>query len=203
MSTTTTIIPTLTYFNNQGKAEIARLILAYNEVQFNDVRVEWPISDELRPNLPFGVLPYYEDADIKTGQSVAIARYLANKYNIAGKTLVDSIKADALVDSVWDLVMPYYLGRGDAEKLEKFKVESIPKFLNNYQSLLIANGGKYFVGDSLTWADLAIYFVCEYLSLIGFPDALPQYETLVSFTNSISSIPSIQKYIQSRPVTQM
>eukprot|EP01133_Synstelium_polycarpum_P014233 gene14233-16795_t len=195
-------IPTLTYFNFQGKAEIIRLILAYSEVQFNDVRIERPIPDELLSKLPFQVLPYYEDADIKTDQSVAIGRYLATKHNIAGKTLVESIKADALVDSVWDLLMPYVYGRGDAEKIENFRVELIPKFLNNYQSLLVANGGKYFVGDSLTWADLAIYFALEYLSLIGFPDALPQYETLVSFTKSIGSIPSIQKYIQSRPVTQ-
>eukprot|EP01133_Synstelium_polycarpum_P004101 gene4101-4787_t len=195
-----TTIPTLTYFNFQGKAEIARLIFAYTQVEYNDVRVkDYPVAPELKPKFPYGVLPYYEDADIKTGQSVAISRYLANKYNIAGTTLVERIQADALVDSVWDLIMPYYQGRGDAEKLNKFKTENIPKFLVNWESLLAANGGKYFVGSSLTWADLAVFFAVEYLATIGFPEALPQYPGLSAFAKSIGSIPSIQKHVQARP----
>eukprot|EP01133_Synstelium_polycarpum_P007851 gene7851-9213_t len=201
MSTTT--LPTLTYFNNQGKAEIPRLIFAYAGVQFNDVRVEWPISNELRPTLPFGVLPYYVDDDIKTGQSVAIGRYLANKYNIAGKTLVEQIQADAIVDSVWDLIMPYYPIRGDAEKLEKFKSEHIPKFLNNFDKLVKAKAGKYIVGESLTWADLSLFFALQYLAHIGFPDAVPQFPELVSYAQSIGEIPSIKAHVAARPITML
>eukprot|EP01133_Synstelium_polycarpum_P004102 gene4102-4788_t len=197
MSTTTT--PTLTYFNFQGRGEIPRLILTYSQVEFNDVRIkDYPLAAELKPNYPYGVLPYYEDADIKTGQSVAIGRYLATKYNIAGTNLVERIQADALVDSVWDLIVPFYYAKGDAEKLNKFKTENIPKFLNNWEKLIIGKGGKYFVGSSLTWADLAVYFAVEYLATIGFPEALPQYPGLSTFAKSIGSIPSIQKYVQAR-----
>eukprot|EP01133_Synstelium_polycarpum_P016376 gene16376-19485_t len=196
------IIPTLTYFNNQGKAEISRLIFAYAGVQFNDVRVE-EMSDELRAQVPLGVLPYYEDADLKTGQSVTISRYLANKYNISGSNIAERAQADSLIDSIWDLLTAFYFGREDAEKLAGFKTLAIPKFLNYWQSILTSNGGKYFVGQSLTWADLGLFFALQYLTLIGFPDVLPQYPILQSFVESIGSIPNIKQHVDARPVTKL
>ena len=37
---------------------------------------------------------------------------------------------------------------------EKFKTETLPNAMKNFAKLLLGNGGKYFVGDDLTWADI-------------------------------------------------
>eukprot|EP01133_Synstelium_polycarpum_P008397 gene8397-9878_t len=192
--------PTLTYVS---KAEIARLIFAYTGVKYNDVRVERPMPDDLKAKAPYAMLPYYEDDDLQTGQSVAISRYLAVKYKLAGTTPKDCALADAYIDAVWDLIMPYYQGRSsDPEKLKIFEKENIPRFLTRWESDLVGRGGKYFVGQSLTWADLGIYWALVYLAKIGYPDALSQYPALSNFAESIGSIPSIKAHVDSRPVTQ-
>eukprot|EP01133_Synstelium_polycarpum_P019158 gene19158-22949_t len=198
-----TTIPTVTYFNAQGKAELIRLILAYNNVEFIDERINgYPLNEEMKSKVAFGQLPFYIDADIKMGQSIAIARYLANKFEMTGRTAQDKAHADAYVDSIGDLITPYFQSRDNAEKLAQFKTTTIPKILGCWEKYLVANGGKFFVGDSLTWADLGIYFALTYLSSkLGFPDALPEYKSLATFVETIGSIPQIKKLVDARPET--
>ena len=50
----------------------------------------------------FGQLPVLEVDGVQLGQSMAIARYLARKYNLAGKTDLEMAQADMVVDCVQD-----------------------------------------------------------------------------------------------------
>jgi len=57
----------------------------------------------LLPVYPWGQLPLLEIGDKKIAQSNAIARYLAKKYNLAGKDDWESAKIDEIVDAMADL----------------------------------------------------------------------------------------------------
>eukprot|EP01133_Synstelium_polycarpum_P018145 gene18145-21697_t len=185
-------------------AEIIRMLLVYKEVEFEDRRVA-NITPELRATLPFGQIPFYEDQDIKICQSSAIARYVATKYDLAGSNVKERARIDELVASVWDPLTQFYGVGQDAEKLAKFKNETLVRFLNSWEKLLLENSGsRYFVGQSVTWADIAIFHVLEYLIHLGFKDILPSdnLPTLTNFFKDIGSIPSIAAHVKARPDTK-
>ena len=86
----------LVYFNLMGRAETARLILAQAGVSYEDKRIEkeeWPA---LKASLPMGQLPVLEVDGKTIGQSMAIARYCARRFGLAGKDELEGAMADPL-----------------------------------------------------------------------------------------------------------
>ncbi|GAM23941.1 hypothetical protein SAMD00019534_071160 [Acytostelium subglobosum LB1] len=193
-------VPTLTYFNGRGKAEIIRLILTYLKIEFKDERLTAGVPEELRARLPYAQVPLYQDGEITLAQSAAISRYIANKHNFAGANAVEKALVDAVVDSVADVIAPFRAATDDAAKL-KYKNETLPKFVGRWEANLKANGGQYFVGSGYTWGDLCIYYGLFFLHSSGLAEELKQFPTLSAFYTAIESIPQIAAYLQARPVT--
>ena len=52
--------------------------------------------------MPGGVMPVLEVDGAQIGQSITIARYLANKFNLAGGTALEKATADMIVDCTTD-----------------------------------------------------------------------------------------------------
>ncbi|EFA85642.1 putative glutathione S-transferase [Heterostelium album PN500] len=191
---------TLTYFGGRGKAEHIRLILNFLQIEFKDERIS-SISDELRSKLAFGQVPLYEDGEVSLVQSAAIARYIANKYNFAGANAAEKAQADAIVDSLPDVITPYRLATDDAAKL-KFRDETLPKFLKAWDNILAKNGGNHFVGAGYTWADIAIYYGLWLLENNGFKEVVTQFPKLATFLTTFEAIPHIATYLKNRPDTK-
>lgn len=98
----------LNYFNGRGRAEITRLIFAAAGQTYTDNRVaseDWPA---LKPESPIGQMPYLEVDGAKLPQSISIARFVARELNLAGKNSLEQAQADAIVDTLMDLVNYYY-----------------------------------------------------------------------------------------------
>merc|ERR1739842_59914 len=93
----------LTYFNGRGRGETARLILAYAGKEYEDRRVSFEDMPSLKPSLPFGQLPVLEVDGDMIGQSMAIARFLANQYGIAGSSNLVKAQVDDVVDVMNDV----------------------------------------------------------------------------------------------------
>ena len=53
--------------------------------------------------MPGGQLPVLEIDGEKIGQSISIARFLANKFNLTGKTEIEKAKADMILDCIQDI----------------------------------------------------------------------------------------------------
>merc|ERR1711892_54430 len=195
----------LTYFNLKGRAELARLILAQAEVEYEDCRIEkedWP---ELKKSLPLGQLPVVEVEGTTIRQSMTIARYLARRFGLAGKTDIDAAEADQAVDAVTDLVndagsvMREKDEAKKAEMMTKIKSERLPNWLKMMEALLNSKGGDHFAGKQLTWADIAVYYVlCSWiLGEINFSEC-PKLKTLVE---TVKNLPNIKKWIETMPET--
>ncbi|KAI4470912.1 glutathione s-transferase [Holotrichia oblita] len=93
----------LTYFDFRGLGESLRYLLRYAGIDFEDVRItfeEWP---KVKTSMPFGQMPLYEEKGKTVTQSLAIARYIAKKAKLVGKTDWEDLEIDAIVDTINDI----------------------------------------------------------------------------------------------------
>ncbi|GAB6028478.1 hypothetical protein CHUAL_002637 [Chamberlinius hualienensis] len=196
----------LTYFNGRGLAELSRLVLAQAGVEYEDVRLEkdnWP---EIKPTTPLGQVPILEVDGQVIFQSRAIARFLAREHGLAGSNSIEAARIDGLVDAVYDLWDHGYKIKfeQDAAKKEeltkKFLGETLPPYLSNITKILTNNGGKFLVGDKLSWADIAVAYALSGLRE-KFESSLESHDTLKQFSETVLNLPNIKAWIDKRPVT--
>ncbi|KAI5637753.1 glutathione S-transferase-like [Phthorimaea operculella] len=85
-------------------------ILHYAGEKFEDVRYElkdWPIQS-VKDSLPYGQLPLYEENGRSLNQSLAIARYVAQKAHLLPSDPWEQAKLDAIVYNIYDFWMSKY-----------------------------------------------------------------------------------------------
>jgi len=204
-------MPKLTYFNFIGRGETIRLIFKVAGVEFEDYRIEMDqFTPELKAETPFGQLPVLEIDGLKLCQSNAIARYLAKKYDLYGKTDKEQAQIDMIIDCMDDAVKPmvaFFYEKDEIRKAElkkKFGEEQLPASLALLEKLLTDNqgGDKYFVGDELTWLDLQYSTFNKWISHSGVENPLVKFPKLAALKERIESIPKVAEWIKERPHTQ-
>jgi glutathione S-transferase len=199
----------LTYFNGRGRAEIIRLVFAAAGVEYEDIRMEradWPA---IKPTTPFGQVPVLEVDGVKFCQSNSIARYLARKFHLAGKTDEDQARADMIVDCFEDTLKPLFtfFFESDETRKETLKKkaleEQLPTSLAGLEGLLKANhgGDGFFVGTELTWADLGFLVLVGWLSAAGADTQLAKYPKLAALRERVEKLPKVAAWLAKRPVT--
>jgi len=202
----------LTYFNARGRAEIIRYIYAQAGVDYEDIRLEkeqWA-AIKATSGAPFGQLPMLETDGIKLAQSNTIARYLARKYKLAGKTDLDQAKVDMFVDCFEDSTKPMmgiFFETDEAKKTElkkKFKDETLPGHLTLLENLLKQNhgGDGFLVGTELTWADLSFINFIGWTVMAAGEDPLTKFPKLKALQTRVESSPKIKAWIEKRPKTE-
>lgn len=198
----------LTYFNLRARAEIARLILAHAGEDYEDKRIEkndWPA---LKSSTPAGQLPVLEVDGIQICQSMAIARFLANKFGLAGTTPLEKAQADMVVDCVQDFftaIVKVHFEKNEEVKKElgeKMKTETAPAFLKTMTAILTKNGGHYMVGKGVTWADIALAWILETMAQRD-KEFSTKCPPLAEFLNRVNNLPGIKAWIEKRPKTDM
>uniref|UniRef100_A0A914V2A0 glutathione transferase n=1 Tax=Plectus sambesii TaxID=2011161 RepID=A0A914V2A0_9BILA len=197
----------LHYFNIGGRAESIRQIFAQAGVEYEDFRIDlkqqWP---QLKSNYPNGQVPVLEVDGKVLAQSFAIGRFLAKKFGLAGKDDWEAAQADMYIYGLEDvltkmspLLGAILFGQGDKdEELAKIKPTVLEPFLIKYERNLKDNGGQYFVGKELTWADIAI---ADFIDRLTWIDAhiLDGHSSLKEFVHRIHNLPNIKKHIDARP----
>jgi len=198
----------LIYFNVRARAEIIRLIFAAAGVEYEDVRIErdqWPA---MKPETPFGQLPVLEVDGVKLSQSNACSRYLARKFDLAGKTELDQARADMLIDCFVDSVEPLiavFSAKDEVVKAEakkKYVEEQLPAYLTLLEGLLATNHGgeKFFVGDELTWVDLAFINYVDWIVAVC-ENPLANHPKLAALKERVEKLPRIAEWMGKRPKT--
>lgn len=195
----------LYYFNSAGRGECLRLLLAASGKDWEDVRFtgeDWP--NKYKAEAPFGQAPFLEYKGKKYGQSVAIATFLAREFGFGGKTNLESLRIDEVVQLCQDLIacmVKMYYEKDEAKKaeiLEKLKNEDAPKFFGFFEKLLEESGTGYFVGKQLTLADFAVYDVVvnaiqgPMLKLTGADEKFPLIRAVC---HKVADHPKVKEYL--------
>ncbi|XP_066568321.1 hematopoietic prostaglandin D synthase [Amia ocellicauda] len=193
----------LTYFNMRGRGELARYIFAYAGIPYEDIRIEWKDWKSIKPSIPFGKLPVMEVDGLTINQSLSIARYLARIAGLTGKSRLEEVTADAIVDTLNDftLLIPWN------EQDKALKKNMIDDLFDNQAPVLLQiledglKDKQWFVGDSVTWADLYWHICFTTFNVLreGFADLYPR---LKSLKDRVGNIPEIAEWIKKRPSTE-
>ena len=204
----------LYYFNSRGKAEIVRQLFALAGQKYEDVRYEqeeWKAA-KAKLNAPFGQLPVLSIDGQLFSQSVSIARYLAEKFGFAGKTDLEKLRADMVVHCTEDFAQALFKALFESDEAKKATLvkklldEDIKTNLTNFENIAKQNkgGNGYFVGDSITWADIAFTHFVDYIAMLGqeVPAILSAYPKVKSIYETVHKNPKIADWIAKRPVTK-
>jgi glutathione S-transferase len=208
--------PTLIYFHARGRAELIRLVLAEMGVDYQ----EHPVGKGTPPvngrptdfaalkasgDLPFEAVPVWEEpGGFRLAQSLAIVNHLGRTHGLGGRTPVEAAQCDQWLGAVEDV-------RAELRKLTSvpqdqraaFRAElrssTLPGWFARLDRLLRTNrdGAGFTVGEGLTVADLALYYLLEMVRDNGMGDAIDRYPALVAFAQRIASRPRIAAYLAS------
>lgn len=153
----------LHYLDVRAKAEISRLILAYAGKEYEDIRFsqeEWP---NYKFKTPLQQCPMLEIDGRWFPQAAAHFTFLAREFGLYGQTNMDHLIIDVVISTLEDVykvsVKSWYMEHGQErdEKIQTARREETPKYLAYLEQLLSENGTGYFVGNSLTLADIAAF----------------------------------------------
>lgn len=198
----------LIYFKGRARAELVRLIFHAAGEEFEDVQLDDNSWQQVKTTSPTGSLPMLViDGNEQLVQSMAIARYVAQEFGLAGgnrfeMALVDSV-ADCLNDLLGDVVEVTFEDdtRRKKERIRRFHERTLPEAAQYLEKFIEQHGRGYSVGDNLTYADLTIYNTLDQIVLAGVAGwaDFSVYPRLYQIVQNIEQTPRFAQYLQSRP----
>jgi glutathione S-transferase len=199
-------LPKLLYFATRGRAEVTRLVLAETGVPYEEENFALPDFPALKKSgrLPFGAVPLWEEDGLKLAQSVAIAAHVARAHGLYGKNPREVALIEQACGAVEDVRNEFRrISSAPAEKRPEIRAEltatALPRWFGQLERLLAANGGGdgFVVGDSLSVADLALWYCLEIAKDNGFGATLADCPKLSAFFDRIAARPKIAAYLKS------
>ena len=190
----------LIYFNMKGRAELIRFIFAQAGVKYEDERIiseQWP---ELKQKMPFGVVPVVVENGKQLSGSTIIARYLGEKFGLAGANEFENAEIASIADTINDIgeeVVGVHFEKDEERKkakIEKLK-EFIPAKLGFLEKRAAGSDKGWLFNSKVTWADLLFYLSSDWI-LSGNKDALETFPGLKRLRTSVGSLPNIAKWIE-------
>ena len=197
------------------RAEVTRLALYMNDIEFVDHRISDTEREQFKKNgqlpngriAPFRQLPVLEVDGKIVAQTGAIARFcgkLAGMY--PSDNDFNAARVDQIIEAAQDI--NYIVSISGREKnlekkilaRERLTKVHLPKWFQFLENLLIENNeSDWFVGNSMTIADLAIWRLLGWLTsglLDGVPKSvLDPYKNLIELKNKISQHPKIKEWM--------
>ncbi|XP_022910500.1 glutathione S-transferase-like isoform X2 [Onthophagus taurus] len=198
----------ITYFPVKALAEPIRMLLKYGNINFDDNRFQQENWPNIKPDMPFGQVPIYEEAGRIAHQSIAITRYVAKKVKLVGDSDWENLEIDSVVDTINDLrqKIAYYWYEQDAAVKESRKgpliEETLPFYLTRLESIAEKNNG-HFALKKLTWADIYFTGLLDYLNFMLGTNMIEKYPNLQAVANNVRSVPAIKSWIETRPQSDL
>ncbi|CAF0787010.1 unnamed protein product [Brachionus calyciflorus] len=200
----------LVYFNAKRRAELIRFIFAYAGQEYEDFRIEesqWPIY---KHRTLFGKLPVLEISDdiesIQLAQSLSIARYLAEKFNLVGVNEIEKARADMISEQLSDILEIFYTIKNEkntelrAEKERFFYKETLPFYASMFERLFEIQKTLHVAGNTLTYADLAFVVFWDH-----FGEKKKKFFELCVVSKvmyeHVNNLPAIVEWKNMRPMT--
>jgi glutathione S-transferase len=234
MTTKRRLQPELTYRlyywpSIQGRGEFIRLLFEDAGLRYVDVgrlprsqgggsaAVAAVCDGEGGTSLAFAP-PVLQIGSFFLAQTTAIARFLAERHDLAPAGSQERWLADQLALTIADFVveihdthhplgvMLYYEDQKDEAliRAEHLREHRLPKFLGYFEEALernAAKGGTYLIGPSHSYVDLWIFQILEGLAY-AFPRALaqlaPSLPNLAALRDRVAARPGVAAYLASK-----
>merc|ERR1712200_149219 len=200
----------LTYFPARGRAEISRLILAHAGVKFDDIRLTVEEFAKVKPILPYGSMPILEYKGEVICESMAIAKFLAELCNLAGTSTLNKAKADEIVlavNGIFESVAKcLFAPEGEKAGLKKKLIEeTLPQKFGQLEGRLCLNGGQFFAGNALTYADIMVVVLQDNLrsNVIGGGDLIEKFPKMCNLYQRVTALPNIKAWRGLMPIDPM
>jgi len=219
--------PVLKYFDIRGAAEASRVLLAIGGEDYDDSRYKIDPatfsspaflaekeSGELKANL--NRAPVLVTLDGTTiGQSKAIERYLAKRFDLMGNTPEEEAVIDCIAEhcrDVKDAAMRKGFSQFTKDKTEEEKAkaraewfdEGLPTMLVKIDDYVkeISTGEGFSVGSSMSYADVMIWALlrdCSPADAKDTTNAAIDCTTLNGIADAIAAHPGVSKWVENRP----
>ncbi|GAB6026915.1 Glutathione S-transferase Mu 4 [Chamberlinius hualienensis] len=203
---------TLAYWKVRGYAQPIRLLLTYVGEEFEEkLYVTGPAPDydkstwfneKFNLNLDFPNLPYYVDDKYRISQSSTILRYIGRKYNLAGSTEDERVRAELVEAQLYDYRAKYVETVYSGDKFEEYKATYPAVLTDALKSLSDFLGDrKFFAGDNLTFVDFLAY---EYLyqNRKFQPAVFDSFDNIKQFLQRFEALPRVAEYIKTAPASK-
>ncbi|KAJ1975485.1 hypothetical protein H4R33_006643 [Dimargaris cristalligena] len=206
------------YFPTSGRAEIARAILDYADVEYKSIyATQWPAE---KGQTPYGQLPVLKEYESDSTEpkfvlsdSDAIQRYLGARYGLYGTSPAE-LQTNAQQDEVlgqWKDVTEIFINYIFFAETEEEKANYLLKLgkaathlLQKHDERLLRNGTGHYVGNKTTLADLFAYLCLKKLATMpNYKDTLEEHvgKGLRKFQATLEQDPSFKRY-QERAVAR-
>ncbi|XP_053390457.1 probable glutathione S-transferase 7 [Mercenaria mercenaria] len=196
------------YFDGRGRGELTRYVFHAAGKDFDDSRYTFEQWASVKPSAPFGQLPILHVDGKRLAQSGAIARFLAREFGLAGKNSWEQGLVDQYMELAVDMfkeVIKWYFEKDEEKKrecLKNLREVVYPKYCGLFQNALEQNGGKYFVGNDLTLADLAVLDIFD-TPMHHTSNIMDSFPKLKAHRERIASTANLASYIKKRKVTDI
>mmetsp|Transcript_23515 Transcript_23515/g.38776 ORF Transcript_23515/g.38776 Transcript_23515/m.38776 type:complete len:221 (+) Transcript_23515:51-713(+) len=200
----------LYYYAATGRGHAIRLALAASNIPFEDEYPEggFPPSAEAKDmwrkiagntttNVP---MLQMDDGRVFT-QSSAVLRAVARMGGLMPTDEAEAYMVDKLLADAEDLRGESYKSfvpwGATEDAVEAFISKILPLHLGNLERQLKESTGDYFIGDSLTIADIACYDAVTNFGSNRVIGALDEFETLKAWVAKVESNEGVKKYLAS------
>ena len=206
----------LGYWAIRGLAQPIRLLFAYVEEPFSDVRYglnqdgtqcvnDWEsVKTELK--MPFPNLPYLIDStsevEVQVSQSNSVMRYLGRRFDLYGQTLAECTAIDVLQDDAYDyrnkIVDTVYTPNPEYEKVyARFATDAVSRHIGGFERYLgERDAHTHFVGTDISIIDFILYELVWQTSVMV-PGSVSEtsHPNLFAFMTAFEKIPQIAAYM--------
>lgn len=178
----------LHYFGLNGLGALARILLKYGNIEFENKKYSFEDWATARDNFDFKFMPVLEVDGVQYSQSIAVYFYIARKIgNLLGKSDEDE-QAILAVLSTWSdfggaKIINIIWPKGENATPEKIKenteilTQSVVKIAQGLEKLYTRHGsGKYFLGSSISVADFYLANLFGHYFPARFPEIYEEFK---------------------------
>ena len=170
------------------RAEVARLSLFMANIEFDDVRITGDDNKFLKEygklkdgtSIPFRQLPVLVIDGQSVAQSGGIARICGKLSGMYPEDIVEAGKVDQIIDTVTDMNVMLNLSMRENDPIIKKQMRAdltnidLPRYFGYLEEIIDANTSHWFVGDTVTVADIAVWSFLGWIAQGVLDDIPPQ-----------------------------
>ncbi|KFM81966.1 Glutathione S-transferase 1, partial [Stegodyphus mimosarum] len=187
-------------------AELARAILEYVGVSYEDVRYDKDKAGDAEKATPFGTLPVLEVDGKIIAQHQSICRFIARQHGLAGKNEIEFALCDLVMDGLWHMFAKirraqiHQLSKEERSSIIKAMIaEDVPPYLDGFEKMLKdrKDESDFIVSKEVTWCDIGLTLALAALKY-RHGLSLDSHPQLSGYLGKMMELPQLAEFLSKR-----